>query len=197
MADKSDEILIQQTLNGELEAFDELVRRYQDRVFNLLYRLCHNEHDAEDLAQEVFIKVYDSLSEFRGTSGFYTWLYRVATNAYYSYFRHSKTRKVIKTVPLEVETRWVEGTGGVPRSSEISPDDVASSKETFKIIQEAIDSLSEDYRMVVVLRHIEQMECQHVAEVLEWPVGTVKSRLHRARNELKERLREKLPDFEL
>jgi RNA polymerase sigma-70 factor (ECF subfamily) len=196
LADKSDEILIQQTLKGELEAFDELVRRYQDRVFNLLCRLCHNEHDAEDLAQGVFIKVYDSLSEFRGSSGFYTWLYRIATNAYYSHFRHSKTRKVIKTVPLEVGARG-ESSVGVPPSGEFSPDSIASSRETFEIIQEAIDSLSEDYRVVVVLRHIEQMECQHIAEVLEWPVGTVKSRLHRARNELKAKLREMLPGFEL
>ena len=197
MADKSDETLIQQTLNGELGAFDELVLKYQDRVFNLLCRLCHNEHDAEDISQDVFIKVYDSLSEFRGTSGFYTWLYRVATNAYFSHFRHSKTRKVIKTVPLEVGARGGESTGGVPPSSEFSPDDIASSRETFEIIKEAIDSLGEDYRVVVVLRHIEQMECQHIAEVLEWPLGTVKSRLHRARNELKEKLREMLPGFEL
>ncbi|MDP6355999.1 MAG: sigma-70 family RNA polymerase sigma factor [Planctomycetota bacterium] len=196
MADKSDETLIQQTLDGELEAFDELVRKYQDRVFNLLCRLCHNEHDAEDLAQGVFIKVFDSLSEFRGSSGFYTWLYRIATNAYYSHFRHSKTRKVIKTIPLEVGARG-ESSVGVPPSSEFMPDHIASGRETFEIIQEAIDSLSEDYRVVVVLRHIEQMECQHIAEVLEWPVGTVKSRLHRARNELKAKLREMLPGFEL
>lgn len=191
MSEKKDAELIKETLNGDPTAFDELVRRYQDRVYNVLLRLCQHPQDAEDLTQEVFIKVYDSLAEFRGESSLYTWVYRVAANAYYSRCRHLGAKKIIKTVPLRVGVS-AEGdrSPGLPPSPNPGPSEVAASRETQEIVNQAITALTDENRMVIVLKHIEGMEYQQIAEVLNWPIGTVKSRLHRARQELREKLEE-------
>jgi len=193
---RDDAELIKDTLNGRPEAYEDLVKRYQDRIYNLLLRLCRNAQDADDLTQEVFIKVYDSLGEFEGKSSFYTWLYRIAANAYYSHRRHAGRRRAIKTVPLQSGQRDGERGDPLPASPEPRPSEKVESQETQAIIKDAIDSLEDDDRMVIVLRHVEELEYQQIAEILGWPVGTVKSRLHRARLVLRERLSDLLPDLQ-
>jgi RNA polymerase sigma-70 factor (ECF subfamily) len=185
---RNDAELIDETLNGRPEAFEELVRRYQNRIFNMLLRLCRNPQDAEDLTQEVFIKVYDSLAEFEGKASFYTWLYRIAVNAYCSYCRHVGRRRTIKTVPLQAGLLEGERADMLPPSPELKPSETVENQETQEIIQAAIDSLDEDDKMVIVLRHVEGLEYHQIAEILDLPIGTVKSRLHRTRIELRRKL---------
>lgn len=192
MTRKSDAQLIQESLNGRPDAFGELVRLYEDRVYNFLYRLCHHTQDAQDLTQEVFIKAYESLADFQFKSGFYTWLYRIAANLFFSERRHAQSRKVIRTVPLQLAVGEAERQRApqLPSAPSAEPGDLVQSSETLGAIQEAIDSLSDDHKVVVLLRHVEGLDCLKISEVLEWPVGTVKSRLHRARLELREKLKD-------
>lgn len=192
MHEKNDAQLIHEAVEGGPEAFDELVRRYQDRVYNLLFRLCSHEQDAEDLTQEVFIKVFHSLGDFRSQSSFYTWLYRITANSFYSHCRKQRSRKVIRTVPLQVSVTASdeERVSAIPASPQPDPQDIVQSHETVEIIQEAIDSLPEEHRMVAILKDVDGLEYQEIAEILDWPIGTVKSRLHRVRKELVEKLKD-------
>ncbi len=171
--------------------FDELVTRYKDRIFNLCYRFLGDREEANDCAQEIFVKVYRSLKGFRLESAFSTWLYRVAVNACKNKLASAEYRYKKKTVSMDTGVQNDSGDDcpvQVPDVS-LSPVTQLERSEKNRLIQEAIESLPEDQRKVVILRDIEQCSYEEISLITGYNLGTVKSRISRARQALSERLR--------
>ena len=182
----ADSLLIRQCIEGSTAAFGELVRRYQDRLFNTVYRLLDHSEDAQDVVQEAFFNAYQNLESFKGDSQFFTWLYRIAMNT-----AISLKRKQRATVSLSSE-RGGEGTIDPADASEhIQPEIALERRERARTLQDALNQLSPDHRAVLVLKEIEGEKYEVIAEILAVPVGTIRSRLHRARAELRALLEEK------
>jgi RNA polymerase sigma-70 factor (ECF subfamily) len=183
--------LIEKINAGQTEAYGDLVRKYQDRVFNTCWRICGNLEDARDLTQEAFLKAFESLDTFRRQSGFYTWIYRVAVNLALSHRRSARRRQVLS---LD-RGAGVEGTQAenlakrVASGSQDDPARLASATEQQGAVVRALQALDDDHRAVVVLRDIEGFDYREISEVLQIPPGTVKSRLHRARMTLADAIR--------
>ena len=178
-----DRRLIAASLRGDTAAFGELVRRYQDRLYNTVYRLLDNAEDAQDVVQDVFLSAYQSLHGFKGDSQLFTWLYRIAVNTAIS---HKRKRR--QGLSLDVGRN---GAGGVepPDTSDASrPGHALEQQEEERRVQNALNRLSPEHRAVLVLKEIEGQKYEVIAEVLGVPIGTVRSRLHRARGELRELL---------
>ncbi len=170
-----DYALVEQAKN-EPAAFAELMLRYQDSVHNYLYRMIGNREDAADLTQEVFLRVYKALHRFREGAPFRPWMYKIATNVA---INHLRARK--QTVALEDEAPV--------RDEGISPDRAAELKELQHQVGGVLMTLPEAYRAVLLMRHIEELSYDEMAQALGVPLGTVKVRLHRARLQLMEKLR--------
>ncbi|RUL88296.1 sigma-70 family RNA polymerase sigma factor [Tautonia sociabilis] len=179
-----DQPLVEAARAGRAEAFGELVKRHQDRLYPTLLRLTGSAEDAQDLLQESFLRAYKKLGRFRGGSSFYTWLYRLAVNLALSHRRRRKG---------PVRLSELRGEGAAPleppadptRSDPTLP---AEQAEREAIIQAALDALAPDHRAVVVLKEFDGLRYEEIAATLGVPVGTVRSRLHRARRELRDRL---------
>ncbi|MGM0554803.1 MAG: sigma-70 family RNA polymerase sigma factor [Myxococcota bacterium] len=167
------------------DAFAEMVRRHQHKVFNVIYRIVGDKQEAEDVAQEVFVAVFKYIDSFRGEAKFSTWLYRIATNRAKNRIKYLARRSKSKHQDIDdtPESKMDDNPFGGDMSR---PDHKAMGHELEEIIQDGLASLSEDHRTVIVLRDIENMTYQDIAEVVELPEGTVKSRLYRARVALKE-----------
>ncbi|HZT78952.1 MAG TPA: sigma-70 family RNA polymerase sigma factor [Gemmataceae bacterium] len=173
--------LIAECLDGDTAAFGELVRRYQDRLYNTVYRLVDNPEDAHDVVQEAFLNAYQSLDSFKGDSRFFTWLYRIAVNT-----AISQKRKHRAVVSID-QGRSGEMSLEPPDESEYSrPGEAMERAEEERRIQAALNRLSPEHRAVLVLKDIEGHKYEMIAEILGVPIGTVRSRLHRARAELRE-----------
>lgn len=187
-----DAVWVEQARTGDMSALARLVTKYQDRVLNTCWRICGDRDQAEDLAQDVFLRAIESLGGFRQKAQFYTWLFRIAVNVAISH-----RRKAARAVKLSLHGRDGEDLGdhqamrlvGRVSPEPESPPARLSARETQRRIMEGLDQLDEEHRAVVVLRDIEGFDYQQMAEILELPVGTVKSRLHRARLELRDWLR--------
>jgi RNA polymerase sigma-70 factor (ECF subfamily) len=174
-----DRRLIAECLKGRTAAFGELVRLYQDRLFHTAYRLVGNAEDAQDVVQETFLHAYQSLDAFKGDALFFTWLYRIAVNTAIS---HKRKRRVT----LRMDGR--EGEGGVEPVdvSEVSRPGLALERaDEERRIQDALNRLSPEHRAVLVLKDLEGQKYEEMAAVLGVPIGTIRSRLHRARMELR------------
>ncbi|MCE5278555.1 MAG: sigma-70 family RNA polymerase sigma factor [Planctomycetaceae bacterium] len=183
--------LVARSRKGDMEAFGLLVTKYQHRVFNVIFRMVGRRADAEELAQDVFLKAMERLSQFRGQSKFYTWLFRIAANLAISHRRRdgrvkfqSLTRRDDDGEAAQAE----ELTAAIAGRRVLDPHDGAAGDEIHRIVAAAVDELEDEYRVVVVLRDVEDLDYAQIAEVLELPVGTIKSRLHRARCLLRNRL---------
>lgn len=188
--------LIDQCRRGDTEAFSTLVLRYQDRIYNVIARMVGRSADAEELTQDTFLKAFEKLHLFRGTSRFYTWVFRIATNQALSYRRRGSKVKFISMHASDNEERPAVGetqTAALASRRTPSPEAAAMAQETAQRIDQALLELDEEFRVVVVLRDIETMDYTQIADVLDVPVGTVKSRLHRGRCMLKEKLSDLLP----
>ncbi|MBV9123103.1 MAG: sigma-70 family RNA polymerase sigma factor [Planctomycetes bacterium] len=174
-----DRRLIAECLQGRTAAFGELVRRYQDRLYNTVYRLVGNAEDAQDVLQDAFFHAYQSLDRFRGNSLFFTWLYRIAFNTAMSLKRKQR-------VALRLNTGGEEG-GLEPldESEESRPGHALEKAEQERHIQQALQRLSAEHRAVLILKDMEGQKYEAIAAILQVPVGTVRSRLHRARLELR------------
>lgn len=179
-----DSQLIDQTLAGRPEAFGELVLKYQDRLFNMVFHVVGHAEDARDIVQEALVQAFIKLETFRRESEFYTWLYRIAFNTAVS---HQRRRR--PTVSME---RAKELANLEPQAKDNDPVGNLEQKERCCQVRDAIARLGGEYRAVIVLREIDGCCYETIAEVLELPVGTVRSRLHRARIQLKEYLGEML-----
>jgi RNA polymerase sigma-70 factor (ECF subfamily) len=176
-----DNRLIADCLAGRTEAFGELVSRYQDRVFNTVLRLVGNAEDARDVVQEAFIHAYQSLPAFKGDSLFYTWLYRIAVNAGITYRRKHKTA-------LQIYPGGAAGDAADPMDASVfsRPGYALEMAEEEKRIHDALNRLSPEHRAVLILKDMEGQKYEDMAQVLEVPIGTIRSRLHRARLELRD-----------
>ncbi len=175
-----DATLIERSRGGEPEAFGELVVRYQDRLYNTLLRVCGDAEEARDVAQEAFVQAFVKLDSFRGNSAFYTWLYRIAFNTAISRRRRRKP-----TSSLD-EAR--DAAGFEPADPDARPEANLEREEQAIQVRAALATLSEEHRSVLVLREIDGCDYETIGEMLEVPVGTVRSRLHRARMQLKEEM---------
>ena len=176
-----DRRLIAEVLRGRSAAFDGLVRRYGERLFNTVFRLVGNKEDAEDVVQEAFVSAYQSLASFKGDSQFFTWLYRIAFNTAVSHKRKQKG-----TVSLDVGRNGEGGIDPPDKSESNQPGHALLRAEEEHRIQRALNQLSPEHRYVLVLKDMEGQKYETIAEILQVPVGTVRSRLHRARLELRE-----------
>lgn len=176
----ADATLIDRTLAGEPAAFGELVLRYQDRLYNSLVRVLGSAEDARDAVQDAFVQAFVKLESFRGSSAFYTWLYRIAFNQAMS---HARRKRPTRSLDLERTDRGREPVDGQP-----APDARLNERERATQVHRALAELSAEYRQVIVLREMDGCKYEEIAEMLELPVGTVRSRLFRARLELRDRL---------
>ena len=181
----TDAELVQACCDGQTDAFQGLVERYQDRVYNVVYRMVGSPEDARDIVQDAFLKAYENLSEFRGASSFYTWLYRIAVNLSLTFRRRSKRLRLVR--PLEEEMSVELSRSQAGRLAQ-GPEAAMESVERARLVSEALEGLDGDHRAAVVLRDIEGLDYRAIAEILDVSTGTVKSRIHRARIALRDRL---------
>lgn len=182
-----DENLVQRCQEGDLDAFDQIVEEYSQKVYNLTYRMIGNPADASDLSQEVFVRVYRSLNNFRGESSFSTWLYRIATNVCLDEIRRRNRKSAI---PLKQRICIDdEQCRDIPDWSTV-PETIVQSKELQEEIQGMINSLNPEYRLVIILRDIQGYSYAEIGEIINCSIGTVKSRLSRARKSLKMKIKE-------
>lgn len=180
LADDADAPLLAAARRGDSAAFGRLVERHQGRLYNALVRFTGSAEDAQDIAQETFIQAYSKLAGFQGNCAFYTWIYRIAFNRAVS---HGRKRRPRASLDVLREAGGVE-----PVASGPTPEVNMLAEERVALVQRAISELAADHRQVVVLREIEGFDYQQIADVLEVPIGTVRSRLFRARMQIKERL---------
>jgi len=182
----TDQELVSRTIGGDGAAFAAIVERYQDRLHNVIYRLVGSAEDARDLLQDALVKAYENLDGFRGGSSLYTWLFRIAVNTALSHRRKRKWTHVGLGPASDDDSA---GDGSWPDAAAPDPADPIMAAETEAAVQGALDSLDEEHRTVVVLRDIQQCDYHEMAEILGVPAGTVKSRLHRARLMLRDKLK--------
>jgi RNA polymerase sigma-70 factor (ECF subfamily) len=178
--------LVSRAKAGDMDAFSELVRHYDRRVFRMAKQITQNDDDAEDVLQETFLKAYTHLDDFQGNSKFYTWLVRIAVNEALMKLRK---RRSDRTVPLDepIDTGEDEMVREIAVWDE-NPEHTYSREELADILDQAIQSLKPAYRTVFILRDIEEMSIEETAEALELSISAVKSRLLRARLQLREKL---------
>ena len=176
----NDSELIQRARDGDSAALGELVRRYQDRLYNSMCKLLRDATEAEDVVQETWVLTVRKLHTFQGKSKFYTWLYRIARNV-------SATRRRRKRNVGSIDRAADEAPLQLP-SNDPAPDERMRRSERVQQLYQALDRLSDEHREILVLREIDGLDYEEIAEVLGLPIGTVRSRLHRARGQLKEQL---------
>lgn len=191
MADAdTDALLVERARRGETAAFEMLVVKYQRRIERLIARMVRDPDLVQDVAQETFIRAYRAIAQFRGESAFYTWLYRIAINT------AKKTLVELKRDPLVSETNLARGDEGDETSrveNELTdgetPEALLASKEIAAAVNAAIEALSDDLRQAITLREIEGLSYEEISEVMNCPIGTVRSRIFRAREAIAARLR--------
>lgn len=181
--------LLGRIAHGDNSAFDQIIALYQDRIFNTLYRYTGNYDDAKDLCQDTFLNAFKSISSFKEQASFYTWIYRIAINLCISRQRSNVRRPATPMSAFSKPDSGDDRQFDLP-DSEMNPVSTIEQREKNAIIQKAINSLSEDSRQAIILRDINGLSYDEIAEVLELPTGTVRSRIHRGRSELKEILKD-------
>ncbi len=187
-ASDTDQQLVQRAQRGDLRAFDLLVLKYQGRIGALVSRYIADAGEVEDVTQEAFIKAYRALSKFRGDSAFYTWLYRIAANAAKNHLV-AKGRK--PGADATIEDAEVFDDGGLV-SETGSPEAMAMGDELAAVVEQALQSLPDELRAALTLRELEGLSYDDIAEVLGCPVGTVRSRIFRAREAIDEQVRQQI-----
>ncbi len=185
----ADALLVERVKRGDTKAFEMLVVKYQRRVERLVARMVRDADLVQDIAQETFIRAYRALPQFRGESAFYTWLYRVAVNT------AKKALVDLKREPLVYESARIgeneDETSSLENglSDDATPDAVLASKQLAQTVNDAVDDLSEDLRQAITLREIDGLSYEEIAELMQTPIGTVRSRIFRAREAIAKRLR--------
>ncbi|MEN6357834.1 MAG: sigma-70 family RNA polymerase sigma factor [Armatimonadota bacterium] len=179
-----EQALISRCKNGDIKAFDELVTHFQKRVYNFAYGIAGNYDDANDIAQEAFVRVFNSISTFRGDANFTTWIYRIVTNVFLDERKKAKNHRQVsldEIIDLDETSvsRQIE-------DEKPLPGEIAESKERNKAVRTAIASLPDYQRVIMTLYHLHDRSYEEIADILHLPIGTVKSRLNRARGALKE-----------
>jgi RNA polymerase sigma-70 factor (ECF subfamily) len=175
--------LVRLCQNGDMTAFEQLFRRHQDRIYGIAYGMMNNREDAFDLTQEIFIRVYQKIGDFNFKSAFSTWLYRLALNLCTDELRKQKSRRKREISTTELGS--LAEVSAIMQVDENTPEDYAISKEHEKQIWDAINSLKDKDRAVIILRDVEGLSYEEISEILKCSLGRVKSRLHEARQKLK------------
>lgn len=193
-SDARDRRLVRRARSGDVRAFEELVHHYQHRIFGLTLRMIGNRQEAEDLAQEVFITVHRALASYRGEGRFYTWLYRIATNTCKNRIKYLRGRNFHRSVPVEespeAQAPAADGGPAVALQSQIAgPEQMAEGSRLEAAIQAELAQLEPEHRLLIILRDVQGMSYQDILRITGLQEGTLKSRLHRARLALKDRLK--------
>lgn len=184
--------LIKKALAKDQSAYDKLMKKYYNLIYNLVYRMIYKKEDAEDLTQEAFIKAFNSLHKFDNQFAFTTWLFKIATNNCIDYLRKKKlsTFSIDKEIDSEEDDLKIE----IPDRENL-PDSSIIKTQRKKIINEAIDSLPEKYKKVIILRHTEERDYEEIARILKIPLGTVKAHIFRGRELLYKYLKDKIKSY--
>ncbi len=185
-----EDALVTALCQGADDAYEILLQRYQQPVYNLVYRLTNDPSDASDIVQEVFLKVFKNIGNFRGNSSLKTWIYRIAVNEAYNHRRwfSRHQRREVALGPEEGLRTYADSLADPSRT----PFDQAADHETFALVEAALDKLNPKFRAVVVLRDIEDLSYEEIATVLDVSIGTVKSRILRGREALRKILEGRL-----
>ncbi len=181
----TDQALVDRVKKGDKKAFDELVRKYQKKVANLVARYIRDQAEVLDVTQEAFIKAYNALPNFRGESAFYTWLYRVAINTAKNHIAAAARRPPREDVEAEVAE---QSEIGFRLKEQDTPENLAMLDELSRVLKDALEGLPEDLKTAISLREFEGLSYEEIAEVMDCPVGTVRSRIFRAREALDKKL---------
>lgn len=188
---EDDVSLVRRFREGQEEAFDDLVRKHQQRVFNIAYQILRSYEDANEVAQDTFVKVYRHLAEFRGESAFTTWLYQIVTNLSRNRVRFNQRRHKDDSVSIDATRDDEDGLPLIQLADPAqTPDRVTAVNEETMLIDAAMKKISEGHREVLVLRVTQGLSYEEIAAVLACTLGTVKSRIARAREELQKVLKE-------
>ena len=190
-AERSDQELIAAALARDTAAFGELVSRYQNRLYGALVHMTGSTEDAKDVSQEAFVLAFQKLATFRGDSQFYSWLFRIAMNASVNFRR--KNRSLGASIEATKERIGLEP---IDPRRDIQPDQPLEQAERQRIVREALAQMTEEFRIPLVMAEMEDMKYEEIADLLKCPIGTVRSRIHRGRAELREKLRRLLKDDE-
>jgi RNA polymerase sigma-70 factor (ECF subfamily) len=175
---EEDNRLIERFKEGDPAAFGDIVLKYQDKIYNLCRHMLGNAHEAEDAAQDVFLKAFQALPKFQPKASLYTWLYRIATNTCIDYKRKPVWESIFGSA--EEGDRLVHDRASV----DPSPEKLYQSKQTGQVLQESLGRLSPKLRAIIILKEIEEQSYEEIADILDISLGTVKSRISRAREEL-------------
>lgn len=177
--------LLQKAQSGDIGAFEELMSVYYSKVYNICYRLLNNTEDAYEQAQETFIKAFKYIKDFKGNCAISTWLYRIATNVCLDFIRKNKKKKTVSIEQSTFEDLQLKDSlvSNIP-----GPEKVAETNAQRKAIKEAMDKMNEKNRLIIILRDFMGLSYDEISETMKIPVGTVKSRISRARKELRELL---------
>ncbi len=181
-----DLILIERCQKGDREALDSLIRKHERRAYQYAYRLTNNPEEAADVVADAFVRVYGALANFKGNSAFTTWLYRILTNCFLDARKKERNRPAVS-----LEAALVTEDGDLERQIEdphAAPDDIAERNQREARVEAAVEHLPEYQKAMIVMYHAEMLSYEEIAESLDLPIGTVKSRLNRARLSLRELL---------
>ena len=174
--------LVRRAQKGDLEAYDQLIKRYQERIYATVYHMTSNHEDANDLAQDAFIKAFQALKSFKGGSTFYTWLYRIAVNKTINFLKQRKNRLHMSLNDADFNTE--NNPDLVALISDKTPRREAGLKELSEKLNEALLKLSEQHRLVIVLHDVQGQSHEEIAEITDCNIGTVRSRLFYARQQM-------------
>lgn len=186
----TDQELVKRVQNGDKKAFDLLVLKYQQKIINLVSRFVRNQSDALDVTQEAFLKAYRALPKFRGDSAFYTWIYRIAVNTAKNHLAVQARRP--SGVDMDInDIEQIQGDSALKDNA--TPESLALRDEIQMTVANAIEALPEDLKVAITLRELEGLSYEEIAEVMECPIGTVRSRIFRAREAIDKDLKPLIP----
>lgn len=183
-----DQVLVERVQSGDVAAFDVLVRKYRERLYGIIYNLTSNREDAADLTQEAFIKAFSSINRFKGRSAFFTWLYRIGVNTALSHLKRNRFRRFFSLEHIQDEGSSAQVLEALAAKHKSEKGALLS--ELQEKLNEAMQKLSPKHRTVVVLFEIEGLSHQEIAEIVGCSVGTVRSRLHYAKQQLQADLKQ-------
>lgn len=183
----ADQILVQCVQKGDKQAFELLVLKYQRKIIRLVSFFVKDQAEVEDIVQEIFIKAYKALASFRGESAFYTWLYRIGVNSAKNHIISQK-RRMITSSDIDAREKELFHVPVLPNEP-VTPDTVLASKQLAELVNEAMDTLPDELRTAISLREIDGLSYEEIAEMMDCPLGTVRSRIFRAREIIANRIR--------
>lgn len=184
--------LIEEALAGKQSAYDKLMKKYYQHIYNLIYKMIFKKEDVEDLTQEAFIKAFNSLQHFDRQFAFSTWLYKIATNNSIDYLRKKKLNTF--SIDKEIESEDSDYKFDIPDTDYV-PDNKIIEDQRRKVLEDAIESLPEKYRQVITMRHKQEKEYEEIAKELNLPLGTVKAHIFRGRELLNKYLKDKIKNY--